>query len=85
MSEPTDIEYRNAVNCNWQDPDDAGESVSVLATHAAIWRSRANYFRGKCEGLTETIAYLKERVRVLEAREAGDRLTAILDDGEGEG
>jgi hypothetical protein len=62
-----DGEYIAALKAEWwaDNSDITGATVGTLAAHASLWRSRANYYRGKCEAM----AYLKERVAALEARE----------------
>jgi hypothetical protein len=66
-----DGEYIAALKAEWwaDNSDITGATVGTLAAHAALWRSRANYYRGKCEAMAEAMAYLKERVAALEARE----------------
>jgi hypothetical protein len=68
-----DGEYLAALKAAWlNDADDCSATVATLAAHASLWRSRANYYRGKCEAMAEALAYLKERVAALEAREDAD-------------
>jgi hypothetical protein len=66
-----DGEYIAVLKAEWWADNSAitGATVGTLAAHAALWRSRANYYRGKAEAMAEAMAYLKERVAVLEARE----------------
>jgi hypothetical protein len=64
-----DGEYLAALKAAWlNDVDDCSATVATLAAHATLWRSRANYYRGKAEAMAEAMAYLKEWVSVLEAR-----------------
>lgn len=63
-----DQELADALASDWNPGSEerTNRIVAILATQLATWRSRAAYWRGRCEGMTESVEYLKDRVKTLE-------------------
>jgi hypothetical protein len=61
-----DAAYSEALAAPWPtDGDHAARTVATLSSQVAIWRSRAEYWRGRCEGVAESVDYLRGLVSML--------------------
>lgn len=58
--DPMDAAYLEALAARWlTDGDHAARTVATLSSQVVIWRSRAEYWRGRCEGMAESVDYLR--------------------------